>query len=393
MLARARYLAGFTILLSLLAGTFAHAQRSNAAIPTVSIASPIGTAAHPQLADATGGFEIRISVQNFTLDPQHIGGKNRPGFGHYHIYADEFDPNSVFKYWINTAASLVTRVTPDQLAKAGVSNGTHRIYIVLANNDHTLVQPLTLASTVILVAPRVSPGIALTSGAGSVGNPLAQRSDGSFTFTVQPQHFTFDAAHIGSHANRPGFGHYHVYVDRIDPNSPFNFWLEDGATPAIRVTASQLAKAGVTTGTHVLYVALANNDQSLLRPLVLTSTVIRLGGPTLQVSGWTASGPPMSIPANGKVTLHVQATGVAHSAGSGDAGGYYQVYVDFIDHTNPGRNLVLTTSSTTFDVTGSALARVDSGGGIHTLYVVLANRDHSLFAPLTGASTLIALGS
>jgi hypothetical protein len=390
MFARARYLAGFTILISLLAATFAHAQRSSDAIPTVAITSPIGTVAHPQLADASGGFVITISVQNFILDPKHIGGKNRPGFGHYHIYVDQFDPNSVFKYWINAAASPTIRVTPDQLAKAGVSNGIHLIYIVLANNDHSLVRPLTLAFTVALVMPRVSPGITLTSGIGSVSNPLAQGSDGSFTFTVQPQHFTFDAAHIGSHVNKPGVGHYHVYVDRIDPNSPFNFWLEAGATPAVRVTGDQLAKAGVTVGTHVLYVALANNDHSLLKPLVLISTVIRLGGPTLQVAEWTAGGQPMPIPKNGKVTLHVHVTGVPHGSGSG---GYYQVYVDFIDHTNPSTNLVLTTSSTSFDVTADALARVNARAGIHTLYVVLANGDHTLFAPLTGASNLIAIGS
>jgi hypothetical protein len=392
MFARARYLVGLGILMSLLAGTLAHAQRTGAGLATITITSPLGTSAHPQLADANGEFVITISVQNFTLDPRHIGSANRPGFGHYHIYVDTFDPSSVFKYYVNAAASPTVRVTADQLAKAGATSGTHVLYIVLANNDHSLVKPLALAETVIRIVPTVSAAIAITSGTGSVTNPLAQGSDGDFVFTVQPRHFTFDAAHLGSHVNRPGYGHYHVYVDRIDPNSPFNFWLQAGATTTVRVTPDQLAKAGVTSGTHVLYVALTHNDHSLLKPLVVTSTVIRLG-PIMQVAEWTQSGPPMPIPARGKVTLHVQVKDLARGTGSDDAGGYFQVYVDFIDEADPSKNLVLTSSSTTLDVSAAALARVNAGSGIHTLYVVLANRDHSLFAPLTGASTLIAIGS
>lgn len=394
MFARARYLAGLSILMSLIAGTFAHAQRSGVGLAAITITSPIGTVARPRSADANGVFVITLSVQNFTLDAAHIGSRtNRPGFGHYHVYTDNFDPNSVFKYYVTAAASTTIRVTSDQLAKAGVSDGTHILYVVLANNDHSLVKPLTLAMTVIRIAPKPSAGIAVTSGAGTVSDPLLPQPDGSFVFTVQPQHFTFDAAHLGSRPNRPGFGHYHVYVDSIDPTASFRFWLEAGATSAIKISRDVLAKAGVTIGTHVLYVALTNNDHSLLKPLILTSSVIRLG-PTLQVAEWPASGQPMPVPARGKVTLHLQVKGLpqaSQGSGSGNTGGYYQVYVDFIDHTNPGRNLVLTSSSPSFDVTAAALSRVTSRRGIHTLYVVLANRDRSLYAPLTGASNLISI--
>ncbi len=389
MFARARYLAGFCILISLFAGTLAHAQRSRVGVATITITSRIGTNAHPQLADASGVFEIAIRVQNFILDPKHIGSTNRPGVGHYHIYADYFDPSSVFKYYVNAAAAPLIRVTADQLARAGVSNGTHVLFIVLANNDHSLVKPLAIASTVISIVPKESAAISITGGIGSVTNPLAEASDGSFVFAVQPRHFLFDAAHLGSHVNRPGYGHYHVFVDSIDPNAPFKFWLQAGATPTIRVTADQLAKAGVTTGTHALYVALTNNDHSLLKPLVLTSTVIRLG-PTLQVAEWAVPGLPTPIRAGGKVTLHLQIKGVAPGS---ESGGYYQVYVDFVDQANPSRNLVLTSSNSTIDVAATALAKVTPRTGIHTLYVVLANRDHSLFTPLTGESALIAIGS
>ena len=389
MSARARYLGGFCILISLLAGTPVHAQRSDAGVATITITSPIGTPARPQLADAKGVFHFTISVQNFILDPKHIGFASRPGFGHYHIYADYFDPSSVFKYYVNAAATTVLQVTADQLAKAGVNVGIHVLYIVLANNDHSLVRPLAISSTVIRIVPEASAAITVTSGAGTVTNPLAQGPDGSFVFTVQPQHYIFDAAHLGSHVNRPGYGHYHVFVDSIDPNAPFNFWLQAAATPTVRVTKDQLAKAGVTAGTHVLYVALTNNDHSLLKPLVVTSTVIRLG-PILHVAEWTAPAQPMPIPARGKVTLHLQVKDATPGSASG---GYFQVYLDFVDHTNPTKNLVLTSSSTSIDVTAAVLTRVSSRTGIHTLYVVLANRDHSLFAPLTGDSSLILVGS
>src|SRR5207248_888764 len=120
-----------------------------------------------------------------TFDQSHIGVKpNRSGVGHYHVYADSFNPSQPFKFWILAAASTTVRVGPTALAHAGVAPGVHTLYVVLANNDHSLVEPLAIASTVVrVVPPPVLAGVALTSLPGTSNAPLLPGDDGAFTLS------------------------------------------------------------------------------------------------------------------------------------------------------------------------------------------------------------------
>lgn len=382
---------------AVLLGSTVRANHSAGGMATINITSPVGTINNPQLVGKNGVFTITIAVQNFILDPAHIGSKsNRPGYGHYHVYVDSFDPTNYFKFFVKAAATTTVKITLNELAKAGVTSGTHTIYLVLTNNDHSLVKPLAIASTVIRVVPVSVAAINMTSSPGTVTDPLLMDQRGTFTFSVAPRNFVFDPAHIGSAINKPGSGHYHVYADSFDPRNYFKFFVESGATRTVQVTRDALAKVGVTTGTHTLYIVLANNNHSLIQPLAIASTVIRIG-PSLAVAEWNGQTQPLPIPAGGKVTLHLNINGFrldpAHVGAkiNNPGSGHYHLYIDSFDPTNPFKNYLGNGATATVDVTAAELDRAKVVPGIHTLYVVLANNDHSLVTPLTGASALIDL--
>jgi hypothetical protein len=270
--------------------------------------------------------------------------------------------------------------------------------VALANNDHSLVVPLALASTVVrVVAPAPPISLQITGPVGTAAAPLLPGDDGIITFPIAVQHFTFDPAHIGVKANRPGFGHYHIYADGIDPRFPFKFYVDAAATPTVRVTLLALERAGITTGTHTLIIALANNDHSLLRPLVMAATVIRLG-PAIRVAELSDPMQPVVVPTNGKVTLHVSVTGFrldAHQIGAraNVAGaGHCVVFAQGFDPARPLMNAVAVGTGPAVDVTAAALARQGLRSGVYPLYVVLANNDNSLVTPITAASGLIQVG-
>ena len=113
------------------------------------------------------------------------------------------------------------------------------------------MRALVLVSTVTLTLlggaglarahPAAPPSIAITSEVGTVDHPLVPDATG-FTFTVAPSNFTFDPDTMNK-ANQSGIGHWHVYVDTIDPAHPFSpSYVTFGATTTIHVTLTELAR-------------------------------------------------------------------------------------------------------------------------------------------------------
>jgi hypothetical protein len=270
--------------------------------------------------------------------------------------------------------------------------------VALANNDHSLLEPLALASTVVrVVVPSPPISLQITGPVGTASAPLLPGDDSIITFPIAVQHFTFDPASIGIRTNRPGYGHYHIYADGIDPRFPFKYYVAAAATPTVRVTLLALERAGISTGTHTLIIALANNDHSLLRPLVMAATVILLG-PAIHVAELSDPMQPVTVPTNGKVTLHVSVTGFrldAHQIGAraNVAGtGHYLVYVQGFDPARPLMNAVAMGAGASVNVTAAELAKHGVRSGVYPLYVVLANNDGSLVTPVTAVSGLILVG-
>jgi hypothetical protein len=247
----------------------------------------------------------------------------------------------------------------------------------------------------------LTPTLSITSRVGTVDEPL-RPDDTGFSFSIAASNFSLDATQEGK-AAQPGVGHWQLYVDAIDPTKPFSpSYLGRGAGTTVSVTLAQLARAGVTTGTHTLYAALANNLNALLQPPVAASTVIRLG-PALWLLEHGTPADPILIPASGKVAFHVGVSGFTLNLANMNkkvvfGEGHYHVYVDSIDQTHPFAHYItcacdgIATPTTTFNLTAAFIAKkTGAGPGLHTLYVTLNNNDHSFVAPLTGDSTTILI--
>ena len=240
-----------------------------------------------------------------------------------------------------------------------------------------------------------APAIAITAGLGTVGAPLLADRAGNFVVGIVAQNFSLDAAAVGSKTNRAGSGHYHVYVDHYNPASASASaatYVTLGAAPALSVSTAQLAKVGVRSGTHTLYLVPANNDHSLIAPSVAASTVIRLG-PSLSIVAGT-TGQPQRLAAGGALTIRVQIGGlklnpvaIGKAAKAGE--GHYHVYLDTFDPAQPGKNYVTLSATTSVSVSGAALAKLNAGPGRHTLYLVLVNNDHTPLNPIAGDSVSV----
>ena len=189
------------------------------------------------------------------------------------MYADSIDPNTPFKYWIQAGATTTVLVKADAMAKAGVTTGTHTLFVVLTNNDHSVLRPLVVVSTVI----RIGPGIQVAEWSNST-QPLTLSTSGKITLHVRVSSFLFDAGAIGAKSNKPGHGHYQVYVGSFDPNDPVMNMVAEGAGPSVEVTGAELSHAGARPGVHALYVVLANNDRTLVAPITGASGFITFGG-------------------------------------------------------------------------------------------------------------------
>ena len=248
--------------------------------------------------------------------------------------------------------------------------------------------------------PDGSPSIALTSTVGTVAQPQIATSSGNFTIGLGATNFTLDAAAIGSKTNRAGAGHYQVYLDHFDPASAANSaksYVTQGAAPSLTISTTQLAKAGAVSGLHELFVVPANNDRSLIPGAGFGSTAIRIG-PSLTIEERGIPSHPLALTANGTLTLHMRINGLtldpAKAIGVNKPGrGHYQLYLDSFDPNTPLLNFVTDITTTSYTISTAQLVKAGAGPGIHTLFMILANNDHSIINPASGDSVTIRLGS
>lgn len=110
---------------------------SLAAEPTLKILSP----KNEEVIEATS-VEVRLKVENFTLDKENIGGAKIEGHGHAHILVDgKFTGEVLDDVAITTDTYLLTNLTA----------GVHKITVLLHNNDHSPTVPYYSDSINIVV--------------------------------------------------------------------------------------------------------------------------------------------------------------------------------------------------------------------------------------------------
>jgi hypothetical protein len=264
-----------TLMLTLLGGA-RPVQARRAAAPAIAITSEVGTVDHP-LVPGPAGFSVTVAPSNFTFDATAVNKPNQPGVGHWHVYVDAIDRAKPFSpSYVTFGATTTIHVTLAALARKGVTTGLHTLYVTLNNNDHSFVQPLATAATVI----QLGPALHLVEDTGTPAHPIMIPATGAATFHVQVRGFTLDLRFMNK-MNVPGTGHYHVYLDSIDPAKPFAHYItcncDHMALPSLtfKLTAKFIKKkTGAGPGLHTLYVTLNNNDHSLFAPLTGDFTTV-----------------------------------------------------------------------------------------------------------------------
>lgn len=86
---------------------------------------------------------LTISVSDFRLSPEGIGGANEDGVGHYRVYLD----NASGDDYLVAAAGATAKVT----IPADISDGSHDLRVVLLNNDKSPLQPPVESSVLLIV--------------------------------------------------------------------------------------------------------------------------------------------------------------------------------------------------------------------------------------------------
>ena len=104
-------------------------------------------------------FVIAVKPANFALSAANGSKANTGGAGHYQVYLDHFDPTSTSnsaRGYVAQGSSDSLTISPAQLAKAGAVPGVHELFVVLANNDRSLVPGAGFASTTIRIGPSLT---------------------------------------------------------------------------------------------------------------------------------------------------------------------------------------------------------------------------------------------
>ncbi|HVO31819.1 MAG TPA: hypothetical protein VMV18_13825 [bacterium] len=186
----------------------------------------------------SSSLEMPLTVDNFTLVSPTAGTANVAGTGHYQVHFDSLDSPAFDSDWI--PGYTLTGLDPTTQVESG--NAIFDVWVALANNDGTLVDPPVFDHRHIIV-PTSAPRLTLLSPADGavVGS--------SFTIALSTVNFTL-VDFSGSPADSAGQGHYHVLVDSSDLG------------PAFQNTSSGWTAGG--SGAHRVRVELrSNTDQPL----------------------------------------------------------------------------------------------------------------------------------
>jgi hypothetical protein len=238
--------------------------------PSVAIKSAVGTVDTPLRWNGSG-LTMSVKTSNFKL------GKGKGG---WEAFVDSIDSSALSKTLVASGSGTKVHLTQDELSKVGVTTGIHTVYIALTNARHVLLKPMVTASSVILLGPSL-----VLQERGTMAHPIVIPASGDVTFHVSVSGFKLSVANMNK-KEIAGEGHYHLYIDSIDPAQPFAHYVSCFCDPPVTqpsltftVNAKQMAKRpGVGPGLHTMYVTLNTNFHNLIGPVTGDSAVIDVQG-------------------------------------------------------------------------------------------------------------------
>jgi hypothetical protein len=167
---------------------------------------------------------LTVSVVNFILDPDAIGGAVVNGRGHMHLYVDD---------------AYLTATTALTISVVDLAPGDHWINVTLNNNDHSALGVPQMASLLVHVAK--VPVVTILSPASGF-----RTSIDNVTITVSVIDLIIDPEAYGKSAVA-GHGHFHLFVDSTYAGPALNTTFKVGNLPV---------------GVHTISVRAFNNDHT-----------------------------------------------------------------------------------------------------------------------------------
>ena len=308
---------------------------------------------NPMTLAPGGEFTVTLALTNFTLDPAGYNRENEAGKGHYAVYVDQQSENYLLG---DSTDNPGTFTLPTDLEA-----GSHQIIVALRNNDRTPLEPAVTDSKPITVENLGPPELS-----AMVDNAMIP-AGGEFSVSVDVTNFQLDPQNYGG-TNRPGYGHYHVYLDQIGED----YRIAGSAQPTYRT----IMPIETMPGPHQLIVTLQNNDHTPLSPPVeyrIDVTVLMPPPPemTVMLDVDTVEAGQQVV-----ATVGVSYFELDPENYDGDnipGHGHYHVYLDQIGE----QYLLAATAETPYAVT----IPEDTVDGLHDLIFTLNNNDHSPVMP------------
>ena len=150
----------------------------------------------------SSSLPVTVDIDNFTLDPDAAGGPNADDTGHWHLVTGSTWTGPVVAEGLALDA-LATDLNTEDAGSTSIS-----LWAVLANNDHTPVDP-PVFDRVQVTVPTTAPRIHLVEPLPGDAVPA------TFDAFVEVANFALvDPA--GAVGDTAGQGHWHVLIDGVD---------------------------------------------------------------------------------------------------------------------------------------------------------------------------------
>ena len=202
---------------------------------------------------ASGGQAVLdISVKNFQLVDPKTNISNEDGKGHYLVYLDDAKGDK----HIYKGFEALAKVDID----ASVTNGKHKLRVVLVNNNETPLDP-NVEATVDIEVVTGGPSVTVTPDKKDLN------AGDLLTLTIKAENFKLSKEGMGK-ANKAGEGHYRIY---FDDKTGKDFYKAD-AVEFFLFTVDPKWKSGK----HIIRVVLVQNDGNPLKPNAETKVEINV---------------------------------------------------------------------------------------------------------------------
>lgn len=246
---------------------------------TITITTPKHGASIP-----AGDIPVAVLVSNFSLVDKMVQ-LNNPDEGHIVYYLDVTPPTTSGAPAIPPPGNIYAATPETTYTFKNVAAGTHTIYAMLVNNDHSPLNPPVMAQIAITTQAAAIPAVSITLPANNATLP-----PGDINVSIAVTNFNL-VSKLGQ-TNAKGEGHVHYFLDVTPPQTQGQPAVPPAGSIYTATTDTSYTFTNVAAGAHTIYVMLVNNDHTPLSPPVIAQVAINLSSSSGSGSG---SGTPQNI--------------------------------------------------------------------------------------------------